>query len=78
MYVQASTRVSMRHAFEEHAQNGVRRDYVPDSIGGARRTLCALQKPILQGVYLQQRKQKRWEGGFQAAWGFSPAQAGWG
>jgi hypothetical protein len=28
-------------AFEEHAQNGVRRDFVPNPLGGARRTLCA-------------------------------------
>ena len=28
-------------SFEKHAQNGVRREPVTDSIGGARRTLCA-------------------------------------
>ncbi|HYK17146.1 MAG TPA: radical SAM protein [Bryobacteraceae bacterium] len=29
--------------FEEHAQNGVRRRAVPDTLGGARRTLCAFE-----------------------------------
>jgi uncharacterized protein (TIGR03435 family) len=32
-----------RRTFEEFAQNGVRRETVPDSTGGARRTLCAMQ-----------------------------------
>ena len=32
-------------SFEEHAQNGVRRDLVPYPIGGARRTLCASKNP---------------------------------
>jgi len=27
--------------FNEHAQNGARRGPVPDTLGGARRTLCA-------------------------------------
>jgi hypothetical protein len=30
-----------RPAFEEHAQNGVQREPVPNPLGGARRTLCA-------------------------------------
>jgi hypothetical protein len=37
-------------SFEEHAQNGVRRESVPDSIGGARRTLCAFEKHAQNGV----------------------------
>jgi hypothetical protein len=31
----------LRGAFEEVAQNGVRREIVPNASGGARRTLCA-------------------------------------
>jgi len=33
-----------RPAFEEHAQNGARRERVPDPLGGARRTLCASEE----------------------------------
>ena len=40
---------------EEHAQNGVRREHVPDSTGGAHRTLCALRNtlgvPVLSITY---------------------------
>ena len=34
--------------FEEHAQNGARRDFVSDFIGGARRALCASNKEHAQ------------------------------
>jgi len=33
-----------RAAFEEHAQNGARRETVPNTLGGARRTLCASEE----------------------------------
>ena len=32
--------------FQEHAQNGARREALPNPLGGARRTLCALDPPI--------------------------------
>jgi hypothetical protein len=31
-------------ASEEHAQNGARRETVPNTLGGARRTLCASEE----------------------------------
>ena len=34
-----------RPAFEEHAQNGARREPVPNPLGGARRALCASEEP---------------------------------
>lgn len=34
---------TMPSCFEEHAQNGVRPEIVPDLVGGARRTLCAFE-----------------------------------
>jgi hypothetical protein len=46
--VRAKIEAEMRKSgksFEEHAQNGVRRETVPDPLGGARRTLCASKKP---------------------------------
>jgi hypothetical protein len=39
-----------RPAFEEHAQNGVRRDFVPNPLRGARRTLCAFEEHAQNGV----------------------------
>ncbi len=36
--------------FEDHAQDGVRRELVPDSFGGARRTLCAPEEHAQDGV----------------------------
>jgi hypothetical protein len=36
-------------SFEEHAQNGARRE-VPGSIGGARRTLCASKELAQNGA----------------------------
>jgi predicted SnoaL-like aldol condensation-catalyzing enzyme len=37
-------------SFEEHAQNGVRRRFVPGPIAGARRTLCASKMKLLAGA----------------------------
>ena len=34
-------------SFEEHAQNGARREAVPDGRGGARLTLCASEEPSI-------------------------------
>ncbi len=39
--------------FEELAQNGARRETVPGSSGGARRTLCASEEPLLSPIYLR-------------------------
>jgi hypothetical protein len=36
-----SAKASLPPTFEEFAQNGVRREIVPEVFGGARRTLCA-------------------------------------
>jgi hypothetical protein len=40
-----------RPAFEEHAQNGVQREPVPNPLGGARRTLCAFEEHAQNGVH---------------------------
>jgi hypothetical protein len=37
-------------AFGKHAQNGVRREPVPNPLEGARRTLCAFGKHAQNGV----------------------------
>jgi hypothetical protein len=39
-----------RPAFEEHAQNGARRETVPASFSGARRTLCAFEEHAQNGA----------------------------
>jgi hypothetical protein len=46
-------------SFEELAQNGVWRETVPDSPGGARRTLCAFEElaPVAQA------SSRRWQVG---------------
>jgi hypothetical protein len=38
--------------FEKHAQNGVRREAVPHTYGGARRTLCASKFPLAFVMFL--------------------------
>jgi len=42
-------RVSASGSFVKHAQDGVRRESVSNSLDGARHTLCALLQPVVEG-----------------------------
>ncbi len=48
--IRLAVRAAPFAVLKEHAQNGVRRDFVPDPLGGARRTLCAFEEHAQNGV----------------------------